>query len=282
MQATNYLRQIRKVVASYDKDEPSPNLSYARTVLDLANGAELFMLPENGRIMNDELRGIEDFDEIRLPFKKMVVEFRCEEQSCNMALIIIESEEAQAISKGSLKDPLPGFLVCAFAKHDLIGEWTTFLAHAVVVRKNHKDGGGGVKLAMRIVDPITRKDFTPDTHEFHAAKYALINPVLELVEALSCSNVTTEYLPHKHTREKHAALGFDEYRTLVVKTGGKHAAHGKASNGGSSDHYTQRREHLRRGHIRRHPTAGNIWINSMVVNAGVGAKVHKTYKVEAA
>ena len=52
-------------------------------------------------------------------------------------------------------------------------------------------------------------------------KQFLVLPVLELIEALSCKNVTSEYLPHTSTAQrKHAALGFDEYRVLTITVAG--------------------------------------------------------------
>lgn len=39
------------------------------------------------------------------------------------------------------------------------------------------------------------------------------------------------------------------------------------------------RTHLRRGHIRQHPTAGRIWVNSCVVNPTAIGTVNKDYRI---
>lgn len=40
------------------------------------------------------------------------------------------------------------------------------------------------------------------------------------------------------------------------------------------------RQHLRRGHIRRHPTAGNLWVNSCVVGDPSNGVINKSYAVK--
>ena len=106
------------------------------------------------------------------------------------------------------------------------------------------------------------------------------NAVLSLVEALSCTNVGIESIaPRKQNKSsaRRGALPFDTYHTLMVKVNGSK----EHRSGGRINDRNVAREHLRRGHIRRHPSAGNIWINSCVVNAGAAGKIIKDYKVAA-
>jgi len=103
--------------------------------------------------------------------------------------------------------------------------------------------------------------------------------VRELCEALSCRNVTHELLgigglnkKASKASRKHA-LPQTEMRILTIEAPIKSSS--KVSQGGT---HTSPREHLRRGHIRRLPTH-NIWIQSTIVNAGVGGKIIKKYHV---
>lgn len=100
--------------------------------------------------------------------------------------------------------------------------------------------------------------------------------VSETLAALSCTNVTTEVI--RPNREAHAikpASTLFDYHVLVLKPGAPH----EPSMPGDGTHASPR-THLRRGHIRRHPTAGRIWVNSCVVNPGAIGSVNKDYAVE--
>ena len=102
------------------------------------------------------------------------------------------------------------------------------------------------------------------------------NSVMGLIEALSCKNVGIEALPQRKMNKgamKRGALPFSSYHVLTVTNQSKHVK------GYGDAHHRSPREHLRRGHIRR-LTTGNTWVNSTVVNAGIGSKIIKTYALE--
>lgn len=102
-----------------------------------------------------------------------------------------------------------------------------------------------------------------------------ISVVMQACAALSCTNVTTEVI--RPNREAHAikpASTLFDYHVLVLKPGASH----DPSTPGDGTHASPR-THLRRGHIRRHPTAGRIWVNSCVVNPGAIGSVNKDYAV---
>jgi hypothetical protein len=103
-----------------------------------------------------------------------------------------------------------------------------------------------------------------------------------LLEALSCSNVFPEKVPNQKIKkgERLSAKKEDEYHTLIVRT--TNSDSGAALT--LSEQQTDRRparEHLRRGHVRRLQNGKKIWINPMVVNAGVGGKIFKDYAMAA-
>jgi len=67
---------------------------------------------------------------------------------------------------------------------------------------------------------------------------------------------------------------FDDYHILTIES-----PKAAASDGGHGGSHRSPREHLRRGHIRRLEDGRKLWINATVVNAGVGGKVSKDYRI---
>jgi hypothetical protein len=107
-----------------------------------------------------------------------------------------------------------------------------------------------------------------------------VRAVLELIEALSCSNVNHESLEavdvrKNEKRRKAGKLPIYETRFLTIdplkSAGGKGKSSAHADRNGP-------RQHLRRGHIRRLPDK-NIWVNSCVVGSISNGRVDKSYRV---
>lgn len=297
MQATNYFRQLTKeternleIVERLDSKNLVDSaievylkaLNLNKVLITGYKDAEKFILPEFGLIMNDSLKGLENFEaELRLPYEKLVIEF-----SDPTAKTILFCQE---IRKGG-QDNSIAIISLVKGKHDTgfcLSRAACFLDTTVYEYESSNESSGP-KVRIKPFDPIDMTLLTKESKLVESEvdysdmlldiKQFLVLPVLELIEALSCKNVTSEYLPHKHSAAKHAALGFDEYRVLTITVAGCRSIGNAKHTGG----HASPREHLRRGHIRRHPTAGNIWINSMVVNAGVGGVIRKTYKMEPA
>jgi len=94
--------------------------------------------------------------------------------------------------------------------------------------------------------------------------------------ALACTNVTTEVIrPNREARAARPASTLFAYHVLVIDPG---AARERGECYGGT--HAAPRTHLRRGHIRHHPTAGNIWVNSCIVNPGALGVVDKDYVVK--
>ena len=103
-----------------------------------------------------------------------------------------------------------------------------------------------------------------------------VSILARFIAALSCRNVGIERIGGGRDRfsRKKSALPYNTYHQLVIKR--KEAA---GSSSGECGERRVPREHLRMGHIRRLHTGGHIWVNAALVNAGVGGKVSKDYKV---
>ncbi len=100
---------------------------------------------------------------------------------------------------------------------------------------------------------------------------------LELIEALSCSNVKTERVqqasPTVNTkRQKNGKAPLLDYHVLVLD-------HPTAATGKPVQLIGNRaspRQHLRRGHIRRYPEH-KVWINAQIIGAAENGVIRKSY-----
>jgi len=135
------------------------------------------------------------------------------------------------------------------------------------------------------VDFLTRD--TPDSSQsrfrfkVHSTQQELIdsnqemNVAMSFINILSCSNVRAERRDHKRVKRLKNALPFDDYHFLTIDCPKRHSP----ATGHHIDERRHPREHLRRGHIRRLENGNRIWVNSTIVNAGVGGKISKDYGV---
>lgn len=300
MQATNYYRRLKEDYSERFMNKiravaPAEHELY-QSMLSL-NDAQKFILPNGGRILDTKLRYLPDI--VRLPYDEIIVEYSMtgffngpaeriykESVSCSKRIAF-----AKQISDNLI-------VVNAAAFVDDIGKWCftpfTALIHTAVdpatlsrpafaneISENEADSCPKVGVQILPHPHLLGKESPADLEKRGMVDIGdEVAAVLSLIEALSCSNVFAETLPIKPLCRKAIKRGdkpFDEYKILSIRASESCSKDAETGIGHASP-----REHLRRGHIRRHPTAGNIWINSMVVNAGVGGKIHKTYKVEAA
>lgn len=105
-----------------------------------------------------------------------------------------------------------------------------------------------------------------------------VMPLLELCEALSCSNVEAEPAYNIGSQGKPRKKGksplFETHRLVLKRPGSQKSVQGSEASG------IARRAHLRRGHIRRLPK-GNIWVNACAVGELKNGFLHKDYGVTA-
>ena len=101
--------------------------------------------------------------------------------------------------------------------------------------------------------------------------------IVDLLLALSCSNVTISRLPSalsesaKRRREAKGKPKFYDYHILEI-TGASDRAEG------SGESHASPRLHLRRGHIRRlHDSGRRIWVNACVVGKPESGVLLKDY-----
>lgn len=305
MTPLNYLRNAipdaLKSAEYYRKETPE----YTNGVLEILDGAKAaqkFVMPDNGKVFDDALRGLPD--DFRLPFPSIVIEY-----VCNLEGGLVEdkfgSDATHAAPERIIyaqqteeKSILVASVICIHAKGHKFWSVQPFVAEIIPVGKltdEHlasvyvpdfaKERRSLIKQVANVMHDLggrAFKDFGPkwEEHAFYDMNDEC-NAVLELIEALSCSNVSHDALAVRKQNKssaKRGALPFDEYRVLTVRSS-------SVPNVGNPSviPFDRRspREHLRRGHIRTLQDGRRLWINSMVVNANAGGRINKDYKVAA-
>lgn len=266
--AKNYAAQVaRSLSASGDKVFADLSKKYEQAVH--------FAIPDGGRIMEDDLKGL-DGQSLRLPYPKITIEYFVESpvQSNMHTKCSKRCVYAEELDTGEV-------LMIYSAFYDAFQEWATNPFGYILKQKWELNLG-----ALNFY-PLTKQSELMEKYNkmSSAEKYAFdgdalseIGAVLSLCEALTCSNVGTEILdkvdPIKNAKRiKNGKLPFFETKVLVLK-----ASTPKPIGQVGIGSHASPRQHLRRGHIRRLPK-GNIWVNSCVVGNASNGIIAKSYEV---
>lgn len=252
-------------------------------VADIISEAVHFVIPDNGTILGAERKALYG-QKVYLPFPIITVEYFTSEghhlsESSDKVYaskrVVIAVENKLLSEKFNVDIGIEGF--CCFSVYyaEKFGKWVPQFFGGVVNTEWDSNKGNG--LTVFCLSPeISEKEY------IIAAKediYGDCGDILELIEALSCRNVTTEPLEKidqrvNERRVKDGKLPIYETKVLTLKVNETVKQGGKTGFSHASP-----RQHLRRGHIRRHPTAGNIWVNNCVVGSAEKGFIEKQYKI---
>lgn len=227
-----------------------------------------FVIPENGKIFDAGFKSINK-ENLRLPFDCVALEFF----STNKGVI-----SKTIITANQNKDSIGAMAFCYIDDKSVNCPWCV----CPVAVEIHHDKIIPIQLSnpkeviltngLRQNNDYNNKDSIED-----AAGIAYC--VLEFIEALSCKNVSIESHAHrKKGKSKLDALPFDDYKVLCVNVNKKYDSVGNEIK--EQGTHRSPREHLRRGHIRR-LHKGNVWVQSTVVNPGIGGRIEKDYRISA-
>lgn len=216
-----------------------------------------FVLPNDGNLIEDRgLRGL-GTDKLNLPYPTIALEY------------VGDGDFPKRVVMASLT---PDSLVVVGVNGNQRG-W--FAAIACVVPRDgwREEVDGDVHFRVEPLKVEAHDAIYPVALELCRADVSIL---LQFLNATQCSNVSALTIPARRQGKNARRLGalpFDEYKVLTLDIASSRCARDSAGAG------RQVREHLRRGHIRRYESGKKIWINSMVVSAGVGSAVHKDYAV---
>jgi hypothetical protein len=306
MKPLNYLRQAEEELRGkwipLIKTVAPETANICDEILTQCKEAVKFVMPEGGRILKDKLKGLNGLETIRLPYPSIVIEYPATEHQHGLV--------ERLVGEGNTFKA-PKRIVFAWENEGKI------FVHSIIQGEHKGNKGWTMQPVIAAVwanqcDESFKPDFCSASREDERVDFISSvvmpagelyttgygdpsdvngkerayadmidesNAVLELIEALSCSNVSHEALPVQKMNKsaaKRGAAPFDEYRVLVVKNGSSKEYQPHGGSHGSP------REHLRRGHIRILATGKRIWINSCVVNAGVGGRIEKSYDMRKA
>lgn len=283
--ARNYAAQaergLRKVSALLNMRGCDNDATRIINIADEIGKAVHFVLPDRGRVLEDGLRGLTGI-EMRLPFPSITASYYTPNTAEQLSGFECAPHKITLFAKEMLQNEQ--WVIQIYAVHDL-GEFWSAGIHCGQVSGIFSDES---KIQTALVTPeFTAADISDgilsetDRQRSKEGFYAEIAALFELLEALSCSNVTHEPIekinPAVNARRiRDGKLPLYETRCLIINAG-KQTAAGTA-HGGT---HNSPRQHLRRGHIRRLPS-GNIWVNSCVVAANsLLGKIDKSYAVTA-
>lgn len=293
--ARNYAAQAEKGLMEYaqraKKYGAKIDAGYAESaqrIEEFANKigkAVHFALPDNGRLLNDKLRGI-DGTIVRLPYPSITVEYFCKETSFTKERPVSMPKRLALASEIELDGKMFFDIFIA----DFSAEYKEWVPQSMGFRMNATETIEGTTEGVLVAgEPfILNKGSLNKMISTFGVEKAIQNAyhdvedeifsVLELIEALSCSNVKAQLLEpvdvvKQARRAKDGKLPIYETKILTIpgsSGGGEHL-------GGT---HSGPRQHLRRGHIRRLPT-GNIWVNSHLVGDPNKGRIEKSYQLAA-
>jgi len=281
--AKNYVAQAERDLINLsgnyaDKED-------ARLIAEFANqlkNAVHFALPDGGRIFDDELKGIDGL-EVNSPFPLITVEYF--EFGAKCLILAKQIESFFFVTEYGLLDGrwVPHPLTMVMRNVWSSAQTSEGLTH-VKYEGPRKPGSISMVCDVFVNFDTLWKGINRQSRGIDYQKYGAnslsrcARSVFELIEALTCKNVTTEPLEEidanvNARRVKAGKLPFYETKMLVINT--RSASGEKHGCGGS---HASPRQHLRRGHIRR-LESGNIWVNACVVGDSSKGIITKQYSV---
>lgn len=291
----NYLRsaseELRRVWIPAMKRKHPRDAEVCEEILEEAAAAPKFVLPRGGRIFNDRLRGLPD--SLKLPYPVITIEYEASDAKDGLVEAAFGTENSASAPKRivlaqEVDDWIDVFSLVQLSTND--GTFWIMQPYAASIRKVENSQAtrelpaninvgqeiDGLEVINVATGTIAPKEIGPGwRRNAYCDLMDECNAVLELIEALSCINVTHEALPARKPNKsaiKRGALPFDEYRVLVIREHERGTVRSEPLGSHRSP-----REHLRRGHIRRLQDGRKVWVNPTVVNAGTTGKVTTTY-----
>jgi hypothetical protein len=253
-----------------------------------------FALPDGGTIFNDRLKGMEG-QNIRLPFSGITVEWFMPNGPLSSDEELISNKKRLVLAyegPNPIKSHCQGVCFISFYFVYAHNVWAPepiyfFIPKDVAIpnQENFPNGELGLDTECGIWMPSVYEHMYGAKAKDGVCKAAIHNTLinilcaLELLEALSCSNVSHEPIetidPRKNAKRiKAGKLPIYETRILTIDSG-KSSQSGMAQGGT----HASPRQHLRRGHIRR-LSDKNVWVNSCVVGRAEHGVIEKQYYVQ--
>lgn len=294
--ARNYASQAENGLLQFERENSGHYLtSLCPLLVAKIRKAQHFAIPDGGAIFDDRFKGV-DPENVKLPYPCITIassmagtyggDFDPLMHTSDISKILVIAEECvisnsiwpagrEGVNIYSANYGngrwVPNWSVCfkprqsAHAELCLVGPANDAVRAAVLGQLSAQHG---TTLGFQKFQAAAENDSSID-----------VRFVLELVEALSCRNVTSEPFENiasstRKIKSKKGKAALYETRRLVLVQ--PNEAKGPTTSTGTG---RSPRAHLRRGHIRRLPT-GNIWVNACAVGDIANGFLHKDYAVK--
>ncbi len=307
--ASDAATYLSKVVNNMSADKFKTDIIMANEMINDLTEAVHFVMPDGGALLNDNLKGITNM-KIRLPYPKISVEYYIEENYSSLdnsglsytpKRVILAKEVPTAIINekipvpDALKDSEYMILMSSLFFSQKNNDWMPSIIGFLIpcqwefgkdTLPNQREHEGLAAFGSATV-PIFPDLFKHVVKGLNAKEQLTmleedltqeVKVLLELIEALSCSNVKESVYQEASKKNEQRIKSHKKpiwetkFLTLVIN---------EKSNdkiGNSTINHASPRQHLRRGHIRRLPSK-NIWVNSCVVGSAENGKIEKQYKI---
>ena len=297
MQPLNYAAQaasdIKKYAMGLSDYGWNEDAEKSMVVANLFATSVHFQISDGGRILDDDLRGIcnSQFD-FRLPFPLLSISFTYKELAENVDVkrCIIAIDDVDKIRVITAHGGHGGWFLLPIMVNLQKDKWNAQqlseadkVAHCDFNSREKLVAGAPVVMLQKSFDAYCRKNGTDEeTALLEIISGVPLRSVLELIEALSCSNVSHEPIQRADNavnarRVRAGKLPLYEIRMLTI-TVPERKVTARSHPGGT---HASPREHLRRGHIRNLSDGKKVWVQSCVVSGGYeNGKISKGYSVQ--
>lgn len=320
--AVNYVAQAEYGLKSFLTNQLAGHKNdiegFSHVMLSKIADSVHFSIPDNGKIFDDNLKGLEG-NLLRLPFPKIIAQYYCgdlpigeqafETEACTKRVVFAEEvHKDYMISRGmdavmvGISDywihvssigfypkqkmwiPLPaGVFTPANWEAELAENYGSLDVNGFVRKTKDEEK------SLTIIPNIISKTMCEYQEKIYGEEEAMrrilfdlspeVQVIYELCEALSCSNVT-----HEVSESVNQAMNAKRIRRGKLPIYETRTLVLKTPNivksrtDSNPSGRISPRMHLRRGHIRR-LESGNIWVNSAVVGNKEIGFIEKTYAV---
>lgn len=323
--ARNYAAQAEKCLSTNLQKSNFKNdfLRVQEIFVDGIKNSVHFALPDGGVIFDDAKKGIRN-EKIRLPFKKISIEYYCpniEHRESDLVwaskrLILAEEMTTQQLldsSKGYTNVMVEHFQNCeddeiwiviyAASFYPDVNLWSPEVVgwalpsawdqpirdklESITDRESDHNGNGAemygfpVALCPEMIAYWQKINGKSSVSNFIKDIASEVSALLELCEALSCSNVHHQTIESinpavNQRRIRDGKVPMYETRTLWIDVPGG----SKDSGDGQGGTHRSPRQHLRRGHIRNLRSGKKVWVNAAVVGAKESGFIRKDYAIK--
>lgn len=302
----NFTREVLQVLDKKIKKINGDFADYAvfcKDTLKSLRSSQKFIAPNGGRFLDTKFKSLPEF--LNLPYPVTAIEYGFETEISSLAeqylglsnTVSCKKRIALAIQRSD--HVIDVFSIYGSDTETGNGktEWSICPYYGTIYGKDSKYVKQHALTKPETVDTSVPPNYLEDFYiEYKCAgdSFKKLHPdwlnrafidlqdemlsVMNLVEVLACSNISTETVKPKRRFPavmRTGALPYDDYHVLIVENKDKRT---ETDSEGAN---TQRspREHLRRGHIRRYVNK-SIFVQPCVVNAGKGGVIRKDYLLQ--